>query len=86
MTAKTPTTIYDSTLVEHWQALVTLQQIDWLCDSNGFAYATSFGIHKGSGIPLEVIDKGVCILEDEGYIYLDKDGWIYRIQAGEEEG
>ena len=55
--------IYDGTLVEHWQALVTFQQMIILCDENGIVDMTPYAIHGRTGIPLEIIRAGIPVLE-----------------------
>jgi len=56
-------TIYDGTLVESWQALVTFQQMIVLADADGVIDMTPRAIERRTGIPLEVIEEGIRVLE-----------------------
>jgi hypothetical protein len=63
MYGKVFTQIYDGTLVENWQALVTFQQLIVLADRSGVVDMTPTAIHRRTGIPLEIIETGLRILE-----------------------
>jgi len=56
--------MYDGTLVGDWKALVTFQQMIVLCDSDGVLDMTPIAISNRTGIPLEVIEAGIKILEE----------------------
>ena len=55
--------IYDGTLVEDWQALITFQQMIILCDSDGVLDMTIGAISRRTGIPAKHIKHGIEILE-----------------------
>ncbi len=55
--------MYDGTLVEDWQALVTFQQMIVLCDADGTVDMTPHSIARRTGIPIEYIEAGLKILE-----------------------
>jgi len=55
--------IYDGTLVEDWQALITFQQMIILCDSDGTLDMTPSAISRRTGIPINHIKYGIEILE-----------------------
>jgi len=55
--------IYASTLVDKWEALVTFQQILILADADGIVDIPPEAIHRVTGIPLEIIQTGISILE-----------------------
>jgi hypothetical protein len=55
--------IYDGTLSENWQALITFQQMIVLCDSDGNIDMTPSAISRRTGIPLEHIETGIEFLE-----------------------
>jgi len=55
--------MYDGTLADNWEALVTFQQMIVLCDSNGIIDVTPRALASRTGIPIEIIDKGIAILE-----------------------
>ncbi|MGN6312880.1 MAG: hypothetical protein ACTHMO_03860 [Rhodanobacteraceae bacterium] len=55
--------IYDGTLADNWQALVTFQQMLILCDRDGIVDMTVAAIHRTTGIPIEILQKGVDLLE-----------------------
>ena len=57
--------MYDGTLVENWQALITFQQMIVLCDQDGTVDMTPGAISRRTGIPLEHIEAGIEILENE---------------------
>ena len=51
--------IYDSTLADDWQALVTFQQLLVLCDWHGVVDMTPQAIHRLTNIPQDIIDQGL---------------------------
>lgn len=55
--------MYDGTLRECWQALVTFQQLIILGGPNGIVDMTPHAIHGRTGIPLEIIQAGLKHLE-----------------------
>jgi hypothetical protein len=63
MFAKIFDSIYEGTLGEHWQALVTFQQMLILCTADGVLDKTPSYISRTTGIPLEIITAGVAFLE-----------------------
>jgi len=56
-------TMYDGTLYGQWEALVTFQQMVILCDREGTVEMTPPALAARTGIPLEIIAKGIEILE-----------------------
>lgn len=56
--------MYDGTLGRHWEALITLQQMIVLCDSDGVVDMTVEALSRRTGIPLELIRKGIAKLEE----------------------
>ena len=59
--------IYDGTLVEDWRALITFQQMIILCDSDGILDMTANAISRRTGIPADIINKGIEILESDDH-------------------
>ena len=57
-------TIYDGTLRASWQALITFQQFIVLADADGIVDLTAYAISGRTGIPQEIIDEGIKILEE----------------------
>lgn len=55
--------MYDGTLYGQWEALVTFQQFIVLCDADGIIDMTPPAIAARTSIPLEIIKKGIEILE-----------------------
>ena len=55
--------MYDGTLRADWKALITLQQMIVLCDPHGVVDMTPHAIHGRTGIPLDIIEHGISILE-----------------------
>jgi len=55
--------IYDGTLVEDWEALITFQQMIILCDSDGVLDMTASAIARRTGIPIKHIKHGISVLE-----------------------
>lgn len=54
--------MYEGTLYGHWQAIVTLQQMLVLCNSDGVIDMTPQAISARTSIPLEIITKGIEVL------------------------
>jgi hypothetical protein len=63
MYGKIFSTIYDGTLADNWQALVTFEQMIVLCDADGVLDMTPAGLHRRTGIPLDIIQEGIRFLE-----------------------
>jgi len=57
--------MYDGTLVENWEALITFQQMIILCNSVGIIDITPRALSSRTGIPLEIIERGIEMLEKE---------------------
>jgi len=57
--------IYDGTLSDNWQALITFQQMIVLCDADGIIDMTPQAISRRTGIPVEHIVDGISFLEKE---------------------
>lgn len=55
--------IYEGTLYGKWEALVTFQQMIVLCDADGMIDMTPQAIASRTSIPLEIIEKGIAVLE-----------------------
>lgn len=55
--------IYDGTLADNWQALITFQQLIVLCDADGIIDMTPTAISRRTGIPIEHIEAGLKTLE-----------------------
>lgn len=55
--------IYDGTLADNWQALVTFQQMLILADENGVVDMTPSAMSRTTGIPLEILRAGIEALE-----------------------
>lgn len=68
--------MYDGTLSENWQALVTFQQMIVLCDADGVIDMTPAAISRRTGIPIDHIKVGIEILEnpDENSRTEDEEG------------
>jgi hypothetical protein len=58
--------MYDGTLATHgpWQALVTFQQLVILADPEGVVDMTVESVARRTTIPLEIIEVGICSLEE----------------------
>jgi len=65
MYGKIFTSMYDGTLADNWEALVTFQQLIVLSDPEGFIDMTPAAIARRTGIPKEIIIKGLTLLEKE---------------------
>lgn len=68
--------IYDGTLADNWQALITFQQLLILADDDGVVDMTVAAIHRTTGIPLEHLEQGIKVLEapDHGSRTPDMEG------------
>lgn len=55
--------MYDGTISANWQGLVTFQQMIVLCDADGVIDMTPPALSRRTGIPLEIIEKGIKYLE-----------------------
>ena len=55
--------IYDGTLADNWQAMVTFQQMLILADSQGVVDMTLGAMARITGIPLEILAAGISVLE-----------------------
>ena len=55
--------IYDGTLADSWQAMVTFQQMLILADSQGVVDMTLGAMARITGIPLEILAAGIAVLE-----------------------
>lgn len=77
-------TMYDGSLVENWEALVTFQQLIVLCNSDGIVDMTHESLSRRTGIPIEIIRKGIEILEspDPRSRTPDDDGRRIRLLDG----
>ena len=56
--------MYEGTLYGHWEAIVTLQQMLVLCNSEGVIDMTPQAIAARTSIPLEILTKGIGILTE----------------------
>ena len=54
--------MFDGTLADNWEALVVFQQMVILCDADGRIDMTPIAMHRRTGIPLEIIKRGIAIL------------------------
>src|SRR4051812_33402768 len=57
--------IYDGTLPQCWEALITAQQFLILKDAHGAVDMTLQALHRRTGIPTEHLQKGIDWLERE---------------------
>jgi hypothetical protein len=58
--------MYDGTLGEHWEALVTFQQMIVLSDSNGDVDMTINAIHRRTSIPKDILEAGIeYLMQDD---------------------
>lgn len=60
--------MYDGTISANWQGLVTFQQMIVLCDADGVIDMTPPALSRRTGIPLEIIEKGIEFLESKKII------------------
>jgi hypothetical protein len=56
-------TMYNGTLYGKWEAIVTFQQMIVLCDADGVVDMTPEAMASRTSIPLEIIKKGISVLE-----------------------
>jgi hypothetical protein len=56
--------IYDGTLYGHWEAIVTMQQFIVLATPDGVVDMTPQAIAARTSIPLDIITKGIRVLEE----------------------
>lgn len=56
--------MYEGTLYGHWEAIVTLQQMLVLCNSDGVIDMTPQAMSARTSIPLEIITKGLKTLAE----------------------
>lgn len=57
--------MYDGSLYGQWEALVTFQQMIVLADKEGFIDITPPALSARTGIPTEIIEKGIKVLESD---------------------
>jgi len=57
--------MYDGTLVANWEALITFQQMIVLADDVGVIDMTPHALSNRTGIPIEIIEKGLELLESD---------------------
>lgn len=55
--------IYEGTLCGKWEAIVTFQQMIVLCNADGEIEMTPEAISAKTTIPLDIIKKGIKVLE-----------------------
>jgi uncharacterized phage protein (TIGR02220 family) len=55
--------MYDGTLRADWKALITFQQFIVLSDPHGTVDMTVHAIHGRTGIPLDIIEHGIQVLQ-----------------------
>jgi hypothetical protein len=60
-------TMYDGTLADNWQALVTFQQLLILANDCGVVDMTVGAINRTTGIPIEILETGIKVLEAPDY-------------------
>lgn len=65
MYGKIFSSMYEGTLYGRWEAIVTFQQLIVLADEDGVVEMTPPAIAARTSIPLEIIEKGIKILEEE---------------------
>ena len=63
MYGKIFTSMYDGTLADNWEALITFQQMIVLSNAQGIIDMTTIALSRRTGIPIDVIEKGIKILE-----------------------
>lgn len=57
--------MYDGSLYGQWEALVTFQQMIVIADQEGFIDITPPALAARTGIPIEIIKKGIGVLESD---------------------
>lgn len=65
MYGKIFTSMYDGTLHGNWEALVTFQQMIVIADDAGTVDITPSSLSARTGIPLDILEKGILILESD---------------------
>ena len=60
--------MYYGTLCGQWEAIITFQQMIVLSDDEGFVDMMPKAISARTSIPLEIIEKGIKILENKKQI------------------
>lgn len=55
--------MYEGTLADSWQAMVTFQQMLILANEDGVVDMTASSIHRTTGIPLDILMMGIAVLE-----------------------
>ena len=55
--------MYEGTLYGNWEAIVTFQQMIVLCDADGIVDMTPQAMAARTSIPLDIIRKGIAVLE-----------------------
>jgi len=55
--------MYESSVCEDWQAMITFQQMIVLCDQHGVIDMTPESIQRRTNIPLDIITHGISELE-----------------------
>jgi hypothetical protein len=81
--------MYDGSLANDWKALVVFQQLIILCDAEGIVDMTVAAITRRTGIPADVVEHGIAVLEspDPESRSSDQDGRrISRLDAGRSWG
>lgn len=63
MYGKVFASMYEGTLYGHWEAIVAFQQMIVLCDADGVVDMTPHAIAARTSIPLDIIQRGIEILE-----------------------
>lgn len=63
MYAKIFRQIYDGTLADNWEAMVTFQQLMILSDETGVVDMTVSAISRTTGIPRDILERGIASLE-----------------------
>ncbi len=68
--------MYEGTLADNWQALVTFQQLLILANDDGVVDMTIAAIHRITSIPVEILEAGIKVLEapDHGSRTPDMEG------------
>lgn len=89
MYSKVFRSIYDGTLADNWQAMVTFQQLLILANEDGVVDMTLTSISRTTGIPMDILAAGLSVLEapDEGSRTPDMEGRrIVRLDSHREWG
>lgn len=56
--------MYEGTLHGQWQAIITMQQLVVLADSEGYVDMTAQAISSRTSIPLDIIEHGLTVLSE----------------------